>query len=148
MIMQRRVASLKPYRKAVLVPAGTPVSRLVRYYTRQNTLNHLCVLSRKQKLLGIISRRAVFEALFRSAEFHITRGSEPPQDLDHLLAEHIMQKRFISVTERTTLQTALDLCLKHHLHELPVLDQSGHLLGFITTSGITRHWYRIAHCTG
>ncbi len=145
MIMQRRVASLKPYRKAVLVPAKTPVTKLVQYYERQNTLSHLCVIDEHNELLGLISRKTVFRTLFHCADFHQTPEQALPASLDDLTAAAIMQKRFVSVSEHTTLKTALDLCLRHHLHELPVLAADSRLLGFITTSGIARHWYRAAH---
>ncbi|MDR3211487.1 MAG: CBS domain-containing protein [Planctomycetota bacterium] len=57
---------------------------------------------------------------------------------DHLQAKHIMSDVGVFLRETDNLSKAIDLFLNHNATELPVIDETGELVGVVTTSQLVR----------
>ncbi len=57
---------------------------------------------------------------------------------DYVCAGDIMRSEFISVRYNDTCETAIDLFTRHHLADLPVIDDEGKLVGLVTADALLR----------
>ncbi len=57
---------------------------------------------------------------------------------DHVCAGDIMRSEFISVRYNDTCEKAIDLFTRHHLADLPVVDEEDKLVGLVTADALLR----------
>jgi magnesium transporter len=91
---------------------------LREYYEDENELYYLYVLDRYQRLVGVVSLRSLVLA-------------EPYQTLGE-----IMEKDVMSVSVDTDQEEVARLLARYNLLALPVVDENGRMLGFVTVDDV------------
>ncbi len=109
---------------------------------REHKIRRLPVINNEGKLVGIVTRGDL-------------RGAQPSEattlsiwELNYLLAKLNMQEIMtpdpITISDQATIREAAQLMIDYKVSGLPVVDDSGNLVGMITESDIFRlvvkHW--------
>lgn len=97
--------------------------------------HHLLVVE-NDKLVGIISDR---DLLKHTSPFYGT-DAERPQDFARWSrkAHQIMTRELITATPETSIKSAVEILLKHHVSCLPVLSAAGEIKGIVTWKDLIR----------
>ena len=53
-----------------------------------------------------------------------------------MLVEDIMCRKIVSLTERDTIQTAIEIMRKHKIRHVPIVDDTNHLIGLVSNQDI------------
>lgn len=115
----------KAFRAAVVAPADH-VQEVARILANERAEAAL-VLDPAQQLLGIVSERDIVEAL-------AVNGARM---LDMTAGQLMIRPRH-SVSPRTSLGAAMRTMLAGPLHDLPVIDDEGQLVGIIGLADVAR----------
>ncbi len=134
------VQELKPYEKPINVQQDTPVIELVKNFVDHPRLHNLCVINEKGILMGLINRKRLFKAVFshfiaadsRISHLYTLTTSEYAGDL---LIKHV-----ISIKEQDCLDDLIKKMINNDLYEIPVMDEAGKVLGFLTAAKILSEW--------
>lgn len=131
-------------RKVVLVTPSTTFKEVWRTIFK-NKVNSLPVVDKKKKLLGIITREELLERLYPDYQdlFSID-GSFPDfeemekkvNELSALKASKVMRKHVVFTHEDTPLMRALSRMIVRRINQMPVVKESGVLVGMITKGDI------------
>ncbi len=127
-----KVRDLRPYETASKVDTKASMFTIVQEFIKNPSLHHLCVVDEQGKLLGLINRKRLFKSLFhhhiktsaRVSELFSFATAETSQDimLTHVYATH----------EDEPLDKVIETMIEHNFREMPVLDEEGRVLGFVT----------------
>jgi CIC family chloride channel protein len=104
---------------------ATPAHEVIRQIADSSWQDVFPVVGKDGKMVGIVD-----------TELLRTFASQPDFELVTVAAD-LMQTP-ISVPTSETLHAAIDLMLRHQLRELPVVDESGKIVGFLDESDVTR----------
>lgn len=130
-----------------LMPAERIMSHPVVYLQQTNTLNdvirmmannrfrHIPIVDDNYQLMGIISDRQVFKALF--SDEHTFNGTD-------LAAEH-MVKKVVSARPKTSVLEIAYVMFELNVGSMPIVADDGHILGIVTRSDIGRAFLMTAH---
>lgn len=131
-------------RKVVTVTPGTTFKEIWRAIFK-NKVNSLPVVDKKKKMLGIITREELLERLYPDyQDLFSVDGTFPDfeemekkvDELSSLKAGDIMRKHVIFVHKDTPVMRALSRLIVRRIHQMPVLSESGVLIGMITKGDI------------
>ncbi len=103
--------------------------------TKQKKIDHLLVVDKNKKMLGIVSDRDLKQSWASPAT--TLSQHELNYLLDQLTVELIMAKNIISVPPSTTIERAALIMQDNNIHSLPVVKDDD-LLGIITTEDVTQ----------
>jgi len=110
----------------------------------ENNLSGLPVIDNKGNLVGIISEKDLFRAMYPNYEDFI---ANPEEYFNHEEQEQkileiknnpismYMSKKVVSISPETSLMAAGGIMLAHHLHRLPVVED-GKLVGIVSREDI------------
>ena len=110
----------------------------------KNNISGLPVIDNKENLVGIISEKDLFRAMYPNYEDFI---ANPEEYFNHEEQEKrileikdnpismYMSKKVISISPETSLMAAGGIMLAHHLHRLPVLENEK-LIGIVSRKDI------------
>lgn len=128
----------------VTVTPGTALME-IRKLLHQRGFHHLLVVE-DEKLQGVISDRDVLRAL---SPFLDTR-SETARDVRTLTkdARDIMRDDPITVAPDANIEDAAQVLLENSISSLPVVDDTGKLLGIVTTKDLLEHYTAKEHRAG
>jgi len=110
----------------------------------KNNISGLPVIDNKENLVGIISEKDLFRAMYPNYEDFI---ANPEEYFNHEEQEQkileiknnpismYMSKKVISISPETSLMAAGGIMLAHHLHRLPVLENEK-LIGIVSRKDI------------
>ncbi len=120
--------------KVVIARMDDTVRRLDGLF-HKHKLRHLPVID-GGVIVGVISDRD----LLRSISPYVGTVAEDGRDRETLnhKAHQIMTRNPITITPETPVDDAGQILLKHNVSCLPVLDDSGHVVGIITKKDILR----------
>ncbi|MFC2022928.1 CBS domain-containing protein [Chloroflexota bacterium] len=140
--MKARVEDLMTT-KYVKVMVNDKISKVMSEIAQDRETMIACVVDEDGKLRGIITPRRLLKAVQMSS-FSNTRDSyfaweEALSSMTAKYAEDLMGP-VISVTPNYSINDTIDLMLDKSLYELPVLDQSGRMLGEINFFHIIMSW--------
>jgi predicted transcriptional regulator len=99
----------------------------------------LPVLDAHQKVIGILSMQDILKAVYPSYMSMMNLGNFTWDGMveslakragDEKVAAH-MSREVMTVQEDDSLMECVDLMIKHHVKRLPVLDQTGKMVGMI-----------------
>jgi len=121
----------------VTVSPDTALMEL-RQLLHKRGFHHLLVVDDAGQLIGMISDRDVLRAI---SPF-LDTSSESHRDVRTLgePAREIMRADPITVTPHTTVEDAAHRLLDHSISALPVVDDSGQLIGIVTTKDLLDHY--------
>jgi len=120
---------------------------LAVYLMSEHKISRVIVTGKENKPVGIMTLTDVtmISALLKPAK--VLEEGKPvlvkglitlPKSIHHLTAEDVMTARPISINKDADLADAAKLMTRHAVSGLPVVDNSGKLLGIVTKSDITR----------
>ncbi len=134
-------------KKVITIPAHATL-RLAASILAENEISGAPVVSEAGKLLGIVSEKDLFKALYPShAEFYESPGVWI--DLDAIEKKTVeaadkpvldlMSKAVITVNPETPLMQVGSLMLVRGIHRVMVVDESGAIVGIATRRDIYRN---------
>lgn len=137
---EKKLADLHPLPAAVCVKTDESLEQLVRTVLDHLESHDICVVSEDGVLLGVINIKGIFRTIF----FHHT---DPRKMIRHLISlssaefvGDIMVTDPITAMEKETLGDVIRKMIAHDLGELPVVNESGKLLGAISIHMILKTW--------
>jgi CIC family chloride channel protein len=110
---------------------------------RTSTLEMLRMVGQsvRQQVFPVVDQEARLLGLVTSASLHVLAAEH--DDAPWMLAADIMQPA-LSVRREDGLRTATELMVQNGLRELPVLDEGGHVVGYLDEAGIARVYLEAA----
>lgn len=141
-MFKKMLRELRPYEAALLVTEETGIKDIVSQFIGNPDLHHLCVIDTAGKLLGLINLKRLFKSIF---SHHIAVDNR----ISNLLSFHtatissdLMLTHVITATEDDSLDEVIRRMIANNIREIPVLDQQGRVIGFVTLLIIMREWLR------
>ncbi len=113
--------------------------RVARRDVERLDVKGLPVLDARQKVIGILSMQDILKAVYPSYMSMMNLGNFTWDGMveslakragDEKVAAH-MSREVMTVQEDDSLMECVDLMIKHHIKRLPVLDQTGKMVGMI-----------------
>ncbi len=134
------VKDLRPYNRAAIVSKDMPIRAMVKIVVEHPEVHYLCVVDESEKLLGLISRKKLFQAIFS----HHVPASSMVSKLYALLtseqASDILVTHVITCTETDTLNDLINTMIKRRLDAIPVVNKEEKLEGIISIERIFSKW--------
>jgi CBS domain-containing protein len=140
--------------EVITVKRSTSLRQLLKIFAKFHIFPLVPVVEEDNRLVGIVSFRNLLQALQpRQMEMLKTIPflDEERDDIfkldftaeigDLAIVDDIMERKFISVKEDTTLEEAYQLMKFHLKEEFPVVDKSGKLVGMIGIFDIIRELF-------
>jgi CIC family chloride channel protein len=112
----------RPY---VSFEMATPAHRVIHEIADSSWQDVFPVVGQDGKMVGIVE-----------TELLRTFASQPDFELVTVAADLMQAPIFVTVSE--SVHSAIDLMLRHRLRELPVVDESGKIVGFLDEADVTR----------
>lgn len=104
---------------------------------KENRVRHIPVVDvYSQRLLGIVSDRDIKRIV--SPFVGTVRETRQDRKTIEMLLEHVMAKKLTTVSPDASLREAVEKILQKGVSCLPVVDDTGKLLGIITSSDLLR----------
>ncbi len=112
---------------------------IARRHEERQGVKGLPVLDARQKVIGILSMQDILKAVYPSYMSMMNLGNFTWDGMveslakragDEKVAAH-MSREVMTVQEDDSLMECVDLMIKHHVKRLPVLDQTGKMVGMI-----------------
>lgn len=142
-------------KEVITVKRSTTLKELLEMFTNFHMFPLIPVVEEDKHIVGIISFRNIISA-FRSRQEEILKSvpflDEEEEDVfkaefneeigSLVVAEDIMEKKFVSMREDTTLEEAYKLMKLHLKEEFPVVDRLGRLSGMVGIFDIVRQVFR------
>ena len=143
-MFKKTVRDLRPYETALLV-TEEGIEDIVQRFVNNSSLHHLCVIDAAGRLLGLINLKRLFKSIF---SHHIAADAM----VSNLLRLHtattsgeIMHTHVITATEDDSLDEVIRRMIAHNIREIPVLDEQGRVIGFLSMLIIMQEWLRSRH---
>ena len=136
----KQVGDYRPYETAFQVPPDAEINTIVRAFVSRPSLHHVCVVDATDRLLGLINRKRLFKSIF---SHHIAADSRVSQLLQLHTAEtssDIMITNIITTREEEEIDTVISLMIEKNIRELPVLDDNGRVIGFLSLLMLMQKW--------
>ncbi len=134
------VKDLRPYNTAAIVSKEMPLRSMVENVVEHPEVRYLCVVDESNKLLGLISRKRLFQAIF----LHHVPASSMVSKLYTLLtseqASDLLVTHVITCRETDSMNDLINIMIKRRLDAIPVLDKNGRLEGIVSIEHIFLKW--------
>jgi homoserine O-acetyltransferase len=118
--LSRTVVGDLMIRNVQLIEEGTTIAVAARRMI-QTSVNHLPVLSGSGTLVGIVTSWDIAKAVAS----------------DYLWLDEIMSRDVITTTPDESIEAAAKKMQRHQISALPVVDESGHVIGLVTSEAIS-----------
>ncbi|MDH7594354.1 MAG: homoserine O-acetyltransferase [Methanomicrobiales archaeon] len=118
--LSRTVVGDLMIRNVQLIEEGTTIAVAARRMI-QTSVNHLPVLSGSGTLVGIVTSWDIAKAVASN----------------YIWLDEIMSRDVITTTPDESIEAAAKKMQKHQISALPVIDESGHVIGLITSEAIS-----------
>lgn len=134
------VREFRPYEAACEVSPEAEIDSIVRAFVSAPALHHVCVVDEEGHLLGLVNRKRLFKSIF---SHHIAADSRVSSLLQLHTAEtscDIMITDIITTRESEQIDTVIRRMIEKNIRELPVLDDDGRVIGFLSLLMIMQNW--------
>jgi len=110
----------------------------------KNKLSGVFVINENDELIGFVSEKDLFRILFPSYQDYykhpedytdFEKRENKAHEVRHYLAEKLMSKNLITIRPDTSILTAGAIMLAHHVHLLPVVEDTK-LVGIVSREQI------------
>lgn len=142
-------------KEIITVRRSTTLKQLLEMFVKFHIFPLVPVVEKNNHLVGIVSFRNLVNAFqlrhsdilktvpFLDEEEEDIFKAEFTEEIGSLVvAEDIMEKKFVAIQEDISLEEAYKLMKLHLKEEFPVVDKAGKLLGMIGIFDIVRHIFR------
>jgi len=134
------IKDLRPYNTIANVSKEITIRSMAELMVKNPEIHCFCVVDDSDNLLGLISRKRLFQAIFS----HHVAASSKVTELYSLLtsqdAEDLLIKHFYTCNETDTLDKIIELMIKHRLNAVPVLNKDDRLEGLVTIERLLSKW--------
>ncbi|MGE4357106.1 MAG: HPP family protein [Candidatus Omnitrophota bacterium] len=142
-------------REVITVRRATTLKQVLEKFAKFHIFPLVPVVEEDNRLVGIVSFNnllSVFQLPGSQIIKNVPFLDEGEQDIfkvelteeigNLVIVEDIMERKFISINEETSLQEAYNLMKLHLKEEFPVVDKTGRLVGMIGVFDIVRELFR------
>lgn len=146
-MLDKLVQEFRPFETAVQVPPEAELNAVVRAFVNTPSLHHVCVVDAEGRLLGLVNGKRLFKSIF---SHHVAADSRVSKLLQLHTAEtsgDIMITDIITTREEEGIDTVIPRMIEKNIRELPVLDNHGRVIGFLSLHMILRQWLAQTHLT-
>lgn len=134
------VKDIRPYNTAAIVSKDKAIRAMVQIIVDHPELHYLCVIDESDNLLGLISRKRLFQAIF---SHHVSAGSMVTKLYTLLTSEQasdLLVKHVLTCKESDSLDEVINLMIRRRLDAIPVVDANGKLEGIINIERLFEEW--------
>ena len=137
---KRKVAEFKPYKPPLRVEVNTTIRKMVKLLIENQESHHLCVLDENEKLLGLVSRRRLFQAVF---SHHLPADSRMQELFTLLTSEEagdLLLRHITTIQENDEVNQIIPILALHGMYEIPVVNNEQEVIGFVSMNMILKEW--------
>ena len=139
-MLGKLVRDIRPYETACQLPPDAEIIAIVRAFVNAPALHHVCVVDADGRLLGLINRKRLFKSVF---SHHVAADSRVSRLLQLHTAEtssDIMITDIVTTSEDEEIDTVISRMIEKNIRELPVLDDNGRVIGFLSLLMLMQKW--------
>lgn len=136
------IKDLHPYNTIANVTKDMTIRSMAEIIVRHPEVHYFCVVDESDNLLGLISRKRLFQAIFYH---HVSASSKVTELYSLLTSEHagdLLIKHVFTCKESDPLDKIIELMIKHRLNAIPVLNKVGKLEGLLTIEQLLSEWLK------
>ena len=134
------IKDLRPYNTIANVSENMTIRSMAELIVRHPEIHYLCVVDDSHNLMGLISRKRLFKAIFS----HNVSASSKVTELYSLItsekAADLLIKDVFTCKESDPLDKIINLMISHRLNAIPVLNKGGKLEGLVTIERLLSKW--------
>jgi CBS domain-containing protein len=134
------VRDLRPYETACQLTPEAEIATIVRAFVRAPALHHVCVVDAEGRLLGLVNRKRLFKSVFSHNVAADSRVSRLLQLHTAETSRDIMITDIMTTREDEPLDAVISRMIEKNIRELPVLDDSGRVIGFLSLLMLMQKW--------
>lgn len=137
---KKKVAEFKPYKPPLKVMENTTVKTMVKLLIANQERHCLCVVDENEKLLGLISRKRLFQAVF---SHHLPADSRMQELFTLLTSEEagdLLLRSVTTIQENDDINQIIPILALHGIYELPVVNKENEVIGFVSMGMILKEW--------
>lgn len=134
------IKDLHPYNTIANVSKDMTIRSMAELIVRHPEVHYLCVVDESDNLLGVISRKRLFQAIF---SHHVSASSKVTELYSLLTSEHaadLLIKHVFTCKESDPLEKIIGLMINRRLNAIPVLNKVGKLEGLVTIERLLSKW--------
>ena len=134
------IKDLRPYNKIANVSKDMTIRAMAERIVKHPEIHCLCVVDDSGKLLGLINRKRLFQAIFSHHVSASTKVTELYSLLTSESAEDLLIKHFLTCNESDQLDKIINLMIKNRLNAIPVLNEDEKIEGVVTIELLLSKW--------
>ena len=126
------IKDLRPYNRVANVSEDMTIRSMAELIVEHPEIHYLCVVDDSDNLLGLISRKRLFKAIF---SHHVSSDSKVTELYSLLTSESaadLLIKHVLTCNESDPVDVTINLMIKHRLNAIPVLNKDGKFEGLVT----------------
>lgn len=134
------IKDLRPYNTIANVSKDMTIRSMAELIVKHPEVHYLCVVDEYDNLLGLISRKRLFQAIF---SHHVSASSKLTELYALLTSQHaadLLIKHVFTCKESDPLEKIIDLMINRRLNALPVVNKAGKLEGLVTIERLLSKW--------
>ncbi len=136
----KQVQDIQPLEPVIRVHPDVVIMELVKNFMESPANLVICVVDEEDKLLGLVSRKILFQTVFSQ---HM-KADNPVRLLFQLLtaevAGEIMITEMVTTTPDESIDDLIKKMLARNFYQIPVVDSEGHLLGLVNAWRLLQLW--------
>jgi CBS domain-containing protein len=141
-MMKQLIKDLHPYNTIANVSEDMTIRSMAKLIVKHPEIHYLCVVDESENLLGLISRKRLFQSIFS----HSVSASSKVTELYSLLtSEHagdLVIRHVLTCKESDPLDEIINLMISHRLNAIPVLNEVGKFEGLVTIERLLSKWLK------
>jgi len=139
-MLAKLVGDLRPYETACQVTPEAELADIVGAFVGAPALHHVCVVDAEGRLLGLVNRKRLFKSIFSHNVAADSRVSKLLQLHTAETSGDIMITDLITTQEDEEVDTVISRMIEKNIRELPVLDEHGRVIGFLSLLMLMQKW--------
>ena len=134
------IKDLQPYNSIANVSEDMTIRLMAELIVRHPEIHYFCVTDNSKNLMGLISRKRLFSAIF---SHHVSAGSKVTELYSLLTSENasdLLVKHVFTCKESDSIDKVIKQMIKRRLNAIPVLNEAGKFEGLVTVEQILSEW--------
>lgn len=137
------IKDLRPYSTIANVSEDMTIRSMAELIVKYPEIHYFCVVDDSDNLMGLISRKRLFKAIF---SYDVSAGSKLTELYSLLTSENagdLLIKHVFTCKESDEVDNVINLMINNRLNAIPVLNESGKLEGLLTIERLLSNWLEI-----